>query len=101
MTINLTDIILALITLLGGIVVRYVVPFIQSKLTDKNYAFFVEAVNIAVYAAEQIYKGAGRGAEKLEYVKNLLAEQGYNIDDDAVIAAIEAQVQALNIALKG
>ena len=53
-------------------------------------------MKIAVAAAEQLYKGAGRGAEKKAYVLEFLKKNGFTIDMDAIDAMIEAAVQQLN-----
>ena len=53
-------------------------------------------VKIAVTAAEQIYRGSGRGEEKKAYVLNWLAEHGITLDEDRIDALIEAAVYELN-----
>lgn len=40
-----------------------------------------------VFAAEQIY-GAGRGGEKLQYVKQQLQKQGFDVDVNQIEAAV-------------
>jgi N-acetyl-anhydromuramyl-L-alanine amidase AmpD len=52
-------------------------------------------VNIAVQAAEQIYNGRGRGAEKKAYVLEFLRSKGYTLDMESVENLIEAAVFAL------
>lgn len=53
-------------------------------------------VKIAVTAAEQIYRGSGRGEEKKAYVLNWLAEHGITLDEERIDALIEAAVYELN-----
>ena len=43
-------------------------------------------------AAEQIYRGPGRGEEKKRYVIDLLRARGIMVDPDALEAVIEAEV---------
>lgn len=53
-------------------------------------------VKIGVAAAEQLYKGAGRGEEKKQYVIDFLKQKGFKVDEESVINAIEAAVKQLN-----
>jgi hypothetical protein len=53
-------------------------------------------VKIGVAAAEQLYKGQGRGEEKKKYVLEFLASMGFTVDEEAINAAIEAAVNQLN-----
>ena len=46
-------------------------------------------------AAEQIYTGSGRGAEKKEYVLNWLHEHGVTVDESKLDAMIESAVYEL------
>ncbi len=53
-------------------------------------------MKIAVAAAEQIYQGEKRGAEKKQYVLDFLAQNGISFSEESVNAAIEAAVNELN-----
>lgn len=99
MTIDLTGIILAVITFLSGIAVRYLVPLLKEKLDDTKLEKLGKLVNIGVYAAEQMI-GPGKGAEKKQIVQDYLKERGYDVDLAEVDAAIEAAVKSLKIAAK-
>ena len=96
MTIDLTQIILAIITLIGGIITRYLIPWIKSKLTDHQYDTLTTLVRVGVFAAEQLFS-TQEWKEKKEYVVNLLKENGYSVDETAVDALIEATVRELRI----
>ena len=96
MTIDLTQIILAIITLIGGIIARYLIPWIKDKLTDHQYEVFNGLVRTGVYAAEQLFSSE-QWREKKAYVVNLLKENGYTVDETAVDALIEATVRELRI----
>ena len=100
MTIDLTQIILAIITLIGGLIARYLIPWIKSKLDERQYDVFNGLVRVGVFAAEQIF-GSEQGKEKKQYVINLLKENGYDVDTTAVDALIEATVKELKIQLEG
>ena len=99
MTIDLTQIILAIITLLSGIAMRYLVPLLKEKLDSGKRESMAAMIDVGVYAAEQLL-GSGKGAEKKAYVQTLLINHGYNVDLAEVDAAIEAAVQGLKIAIK-
>lgn len=96
MTIDLTQIILAIITLIGGIITRYLIPWIKDKLDDRQYDVFATLVRVGVFAAEQIFTSE-QWKEKKQYVLDLLVENGYSIDATAVDALIEATVRELRI----
>ena len=100
MTIDLTQIILAVITLLFGLVVRYVIPSIKAKTNADQMELIRAAVKSAVYAVEQLYKSKP-GQEKKQMVLQYLKDLGYNIDDTSVEKEvsylIEQIVKELNI----
>ena len=75
-TIDLTQILIAILTLLFGLLTRYVIPAIKDKTSADQMELLRVAVKTAVYAAEQLY-GSNAGQAKLQYVINLLAEQGH------------------------
>ena len=100
MQIDLTQIILAVITLIFGILMRYVIPAAKEKLNTDQMALLRIAVKTAVYAAEQMYT-SDQGQKKLQYVIDLLWQQGYIVDpmqvEDSTRALIEAMVKELHI----
>ena len=67
----------------------------------ETYIILSEIVSRAVDAAEQIYKGKGRGEEKKRYVLNLidkyLLERGIAIDSNIIMSYIEAEVYKMNL----
>ena len=60
---DITPIVKAIITLLCAIITVVVVPYIKSKTTATQQKKINEWIKIAVAAAEQIYKGVGRGVK--------------------------------------
>ena len=56
----------------------------------------IKWVDIAVKAAEQMYKGNGRGKEKLGYVIKWISEK-FNISESELINIIESSVYQLNL----
>lgn len=100
MTIDLTQIILAVITLLFGILMKYVIPNVKSK-TDANQLELIRAaVKTAVYAVEQLYKSKP-GQEKKALVIQYLKNNGFEFNDKEVETTlsylIEEAVKALNL----
>ena len=49
-------------------------------------------LTVAVEAAEQLYTGSGRGAEKKAYVVEFLNSKGFKIDAETLDKLIEAAV---------
>lgn len=93
---DITPIIEAVAALIAVIFTAVVIPYIKSKTTTQQQAQINAWVKIAVAAAEQIYKGSGRGEEKKEYVINWLEERGFTLDEDELDALIESAVYELN-----
>ena len=93
--IDITPVVQALIGLLSAIIVCFVIPYIKSKTNAQEQEELAAWVKIAVTAAEQIYKGAGRGKEKKAYVIAWLNANGMTLDDESVNAMIEAAVYEL------
>lgn len=97
---DVTYIIVGIIAIIGGLLTAFGLPFLRSKLNAEQLTTLKQVVNIAVYAAEQLF-GAKMGPDKkafaLEYAKKLLAKFRLTFDDDVVDAAIEAQVKELKI----
>ncbi|MBR6365893.1 MAG: hypothetical protein IKS10_07350 [Lachnospiraceae bacterium] len=100
MTIDLTQIILAVITLLFGLVVRYVIPSIKAKTNADQMELIRAAVKSAVYAVEQLYKSKP-GQEKKQMVLEMLRNQGFDLDDveveQTISTLVEEFVKLLNI----
>ena len=93
--IDLTAIVQAGLALLAAAITRYVVPWLKSKCTAaqlSNIAYWVQAL---VAAAEQIFRGQNRGAEKVAWVSQELIKRGYKLDTNEIRALIEEQVYLL------
>lgn len=92
---NITVIVEAAIALIAAICTTVIVPYIKSKTTAQQQETVNQWAQIAVSAAEQIYSGPGRGAEKKYYVLEFLKEKGVIVDESALDALIESAVFAL------
>lgn len=97
---DITPIINAAIALLAAIVTAFVVPWIKNKIGQQNMDTFLAWVEIAVAAAEQLYKDAD-GELKKKYVVAYLESKGFTVDSEDVDNAIEAAVLELHSALYG
>lgn len=97
---NITQILLGLIILIGGAISIFVIPYLKAHMTSDQINILVGIAQTVVYAAEKIF-GAKMGKDKLEYAmtlaKNLLSAKGLTFDEDVIRAAIEAQVQQLGL----
>ena len=93
---NITTIIQAVFALIAAVITVIVIPYIKSKTTAQQQAEINAWVKIAVSAAEQIYKGSGRGEEKKAYVIQWLREHGITVDEAKLDALIESAVYELN-----
>ena len=101
MVFDLTQIVVALIGLLGLVVTSVLVPLIKSKLTEAQWQM-IEAYAIAgVQAAEIIFSAQGQGEAKLrwvsEYITNQCLAHGIKIDAETVRVAIENAWKALGL----
>lgn len=97
---NITQIILGLIFILGGIATLIVWPYIKAHVSSEQLSMLAGIAQTVVFAAEKIF-GAKMGEDKLAYAlnlaKKLLEKKGLTFDEDVIRAAIEAQVEQLNL----
>ena len=87
MNINLTPIIQAIIALLATLITCKLIPWIQSRTTEKQQGNLRALIRVLVYAAEQLY-GAGKGSAKREYVCEELRKRGFEVDLSEIEAAV-------------
>lgn len=93
---DITPIVAIIIALIFAVITIIIAPWIKSRTTSDQLKEIMSWVNIAVLAAEQLFKGIGRGAEKKQYVIDFLKSKGYYIDAEKIEAMIEAEVAKLN-----
>lgn len=97
----MTQIVVAVIGLLGVILTSVVVPLIKSKLTNSQWETILNYALAGVQAAEIIFNAQGQGEEKLrwvsEYITNQCLAHGIKIDMDTVRVAIENAWKALGL----
>ncbi len=95
MNINWEPIIAAVFAVINAVAVYVLVPYIKSKTTAAQQETLAQVIDILVAAAEQLFKGSGRGAEKKAYVVESLEEQGITVDAQTD-SMIEAAVYGLD-----
>lgn len=97
--IDITQLVTAIIGILAVVLSAYALPWLKTKVGESRYATIVQAARVAANAAEQLFKGTGRGTEKLEYAldfaKTSLAKHNIVYDEKVIRAAIEAAVQEI------
>ena len=83
-----------------ALIAAYVIPVLKNKLNDDKYGQLLEMINIAVRAAEQIYKESGMGKIKKEQVIDIvttwMTDHGIIISSKQLDQLIEAAVYELN-----
>ena len=93
---DLTDVVSAIITLIVALLTTFLIPYLRKKLKEEDFNTIKMWVEIAVKAAEMIFVGTNRGAEKKQYVMDFLKTKGFNLDEESVNNLIESAVQELN-----
>ena len=84
--IDITEIVVAVLGLLGLIVTTVLVPWIKSKMTNEQWQVIVNYAYAGVQAAEIIFNAQGQGEAKFEWVADYIEQRcaEYNIKLDAV-----------------
>lgn len=95
MHIDLTELLVAIITLLVGLAAKYAIPYLKEKYGEAKLNNVAKWVKIAVGAAEMIYTESGMGKQKKEYVLEFLNKKGFTVDYDALDNLIENAVLEL------
>ena len=90
---NIFYVVLSIVSVL---VTGVLVPLLKQKYGKEKIISVMEAVDIAVKAAEQIYTKAGQGNLKKQYVLMRLNEQGFKVSEKELDDMIEAGVLELN-----
>ena len=97
---NITQILLGLILILGGLFTIIAWPYIKTHVSSEQLSILAGIAQTVVFAAEKIF-GAKMGEDKLKYAlnlaKKLLEKKGLTFDEEVIRAAIEAQVEQLDL----
>ncbi len=86
-----TQIILAILSILGALISAYVIPFIKTKMSEADMQRLVEFVKIAVRCANQIFTPE-QWEQKKQYVLNLAKEF---IETNLKITLTDEQIDAI------
>lgn len=92
---NLTSILEAVIALAAAIITAFLIPWLSSKTTAQEREELLSWVDVAVAAAQQLYHKCS-GQQRLDYALSVLGDMGFNVDDSAVLDAVEAAVLKLH-----
>lgn len=95
---DITKLIVAVLTLLLAIVTTFVIPWIKANKTQTQLNTWNMWVRIAVTAAEQIFT-SDQWTEKKQYVLDYLNSKGIKYDSATVNNMIESAVLELHAAL--
>ena len=97
---NITQIILGAIFILGTVFTLFVWPYIKANVSAQQLSMLYGIAQTVVFAAEKIF-GAKMGDDKLAYAlrvaKKLLEKRSLTFDEEEIRAAIEAQVKQLDL----
>lgn len=82
------------------VVVRYLVPWLKTRIETSEYKWFYDIILDAVQYAEQTVRGEKTGAEKKALVVSLvndsLSKKNIGISEEQINAIIESIVFAMN-----
>lgn len=92
---DITSILEAVIALAAAAVTVFVLPWLSSKTTAQEREDLLGWVDIAVAAAQQLYHQCS-GQQRLDYALSVLEERGFNVEEGAVVDAVEAAVLKLH-----
>ena len=91
---NILQVVLAIVSI---VVTGILIPLIKTKISKTDLEKALVITDIAVKAAEQIYKETGQGVIKKKYVIDYLKRSGLNLTDEEINALIESAVKELNL----
>lgn len=92
--IDLTYLMEAVIGLLIMLAMRYLIPWLKSRMTNEQEATLITLFDVACMAAEKIY-GAKKGDEKLAYVERYLEARGIKLDTMRLKTYVNASIKKM------
>src|SRR5574344_120899 len=99
MSIDLTQIIVAVLGVLASLITAYVIPWLKKKISAENQQIILSVADAAVLAVEQLYKTLGGEAKKEQAVQTVtdwLGKYNISVDKAQIEAAVEAAVKKMN-----
>ena len=104
MSLDFTQVIVALIGLLGAVITAVVVPMIRANTSAQTQTIIANIIKTAVYAAQQMYT-TEQWQEKKQFamsqVEKSLEQYGISLDDESISEAIEAALKEIKTAING
>ncbi len=101
MEIDMTQIVVALIGLIGCVVTSVIVPLLKLKLTQTQWDTLMNYAIAGVQAAEIIFSAQGQGTQKFEWAKNYIETQckkkKIKLDASTIQIAIENAWKTLGL----
>ena len=94
MTVN--NVFYVILSIVSVLITGVLIPLLKQRYGKEKVTNVLEAVDIAVKAAEQIYTKSGQGQLKKQYVLMRLNEQGIKLSEKELDDMIEASVLELN-----
>lgn len=92
---DITSILEAVIALATAVITVFLLPWLSGKTTAQEREDLLGWVDIAVAAAQQLYHQCS-GRQRLDYALSVLEERGFNVEEGAVVDAVEAAVLKLH-----
>lgn len=97
MTIDITQIIIAVIGLIFSAVTTWLVTalapavrnWLNAHANETQHKLLCDLIRQLVDAAEQMIVGKGQGAAKLQFVKEQLNKRGFDVDVEMIEAAVK------------
>lgn len=78
----------------------YIIPYFKQKLINTKYEILVDVVTKSVEAAEQVFKGEGKGKLKKEnvitFMKLWFNDHKISVSEDQLSQLIESAVYVMN-----
>lgn len=97
---DITFVVLKLVVSVCAILVTvYVIPFLKSKVADKQWQDLLDIVEKSVLAAEQTIgakNGTIKKSEVMAFVMDYISDKGLNLTKELVDQLVEAAVYKMN-----
>ena len=93
---NAVNVFYVILSIVSVLITGVLVPLLKQKYGREKVLSIMDAVDLAVKAAEQMYKETGQGDLKKKYVLMRLNEQGIKISEKELDDMRRASVLELN-----
>lgn len=103
MGIDLTEIAVSVIGLIGVIITAYAVPRMKALTCSEQHTMLAGAARTAVFAAQQIFEteaGEKKKEYALEYLHNMLKSKCITVSEEEISAAVEAALKEIKLSLE-